>query len=147
MSAKAARGHRPHVKGGRRTASPVYLSTDERAVIEVAAGRVGLRRGAYIAAAAVRAARADLATEGVAASDERSEGPVPLTPAGARELIEEVRTIRRLTGNLAGNVNDLARAANSTGELKPETEATLDYLRRFNARFDDELMGLLRRLR
>lgn len=146
MSAKASRGHRPHVQAGRRTRSEVYLSTEERATIEVAAGRAGLRRGAYVAAAAVRAARADLAGASATAAGDSAD-PVPLTVSEARELIEEVRTVRRLTGNLAGNVNDLARHANSTGELADDTAATLAYLRRFNSRFDDELMGLLRRLR
>jgi hypothetical protein len=50
-------------------------------------------------------------------------------------------------GNVAGNLNDVARHANSTGQLAHETAAVLDFVRRTNERTDAELMGLLRRLR
>lgn len=143
MSAKAARGHRPHVPSGRRQAVKVYLSGEELAVIEVASARAGLRRGAFIAAAAVRSARAAVN------QDQAPEGakPVALDVSEAAETLDQLRTLRRLTGNLAGNVNDIARHANSTGELAPETAAVLEYLRTFNRRLDAELMGILRRLR
>lgn len=147
MSMKATRGHRPHVKEGRRTTSEVYLSTEERATIEVAAARAGLRRGSYIAASAVRAARSDLAGQGIAVGATDESVSIAQTPITARETIEELRALRRLLGNIAGNVNDLARHANSTGELKAETSSTLAYVRTFNDRLDDELMAVLRRLR
>lgn len=58
-----------------------------------------------------------------------------------------MRHLRRLLGNVAGNLNDVARHANSTGELAPESAAVLDYVRRTNDKLDTELMSLLRRLR
>ncbi|UZF59278.1 hypothetical protein LH935_28240 (plasmid) [Gordonia polyisoprenivorans] len=154
MSAGATRGHRAHLPEGRRTPAQVWLSTDERAVVEVAAGAMGLKRGAFVAAAAVRAARAIVAgresgqaSDSAAARSASGSSPVPLNVAEARELLDEVRQLRRLMGNVAGNLNDVARHANSTGELAPESAAVLDFVRRTNTRVDDELMRLLRRLR
>lgn len=150
MATAATRGHRPHVPKGRRQEKKVYFDTEERAVIEVAAGMMGLRFGAYVASAAVRDARALVARStsaggGGAGTDGAS--PVGLSVSEAQELLDEVRQLRRLLGNVAGNLNDVARHANSTGELAPESSAVLDYVRRTNNKLDTELMTLLRRLR
>lgn len=37
--------------------------------------------------------------------------------AALRELTDQIRDMRRLLRNIGGNINDLARVANSTGEL------------------------------
>ncbi len=150
MAGAAARGHRPHVPSGRRQPRKVYFDGEERAVIEVAAGMMGLRFGAYVASAAVRDARSLVARSSVAGDDTAPDGasaPVGLSVSEAQELLDDVRHLRRLLGNVAGNLNDVARHANSTGELAPESAAVLDYVRRTNDKLDTELMGLLRRLR
>lgn len=149
MATATTRGHRPHVPKGRRQERKVYFDTEERAVIEVAAGMMGLRFGAYVASAAVRDARSLVARSARAASEAEAEGaaPVGLSVSEAQELLDEVRQLRRLLGNVAGNLNDVARHANSTGELAPESAAVLDYVRRTNNKLDTELMTLLRRLR
>ncbi|ASR05621.1 hypothetical protein [Gordonia rubripertincta] len=149
MTTAATRGHRPHVPKGRRQEKKVYFDTEERAVIEVAAGMMGLRFGAYVASAAVRDARSLVARSASAAGEAEAEGvsPVGLSVSEAQELLDEVRQLRRLLGNVAGNLNDVARHANSTGELAPESSAVLDYVRRTNNKLDTELMTLLRRLR
>lgn len=149
MSAKAARGHRPHVEVGRRTRVACWLSPEEQQMVEVASGMMGLRRGGFIAAAAVRAARAAIASrqELEEAGEDVPSTPVPLEVSEARELLDEVRQLRRLMGNVAGNLNDVAKHANSTGELAPQSQQVLDFVRRTNSRVDDELMRLLRRLR
>ncbi|MBY4575455.1 hypothetical protein ACN94_17980 [Gordonia paraffinivorans] len=149
MATAATRGHRPHVPKGRRQERKVYFDTEERAVIEVAAGMMGLRFGAYVASAAVRDARSLVARSARAASEAEAEraAPVGLSVSEAQELLDEVRQLRRLLGNVAGNLNDVARHANSTGELAPESAAVLDYVRRTNNKLDTELMTLLRRLR
>lgn len=146
------RGYRAHTtEASPRTRQEVYLSAEERLVIEVASGQEKLKPGAFIAAAAVRAARAavggrsEASGPGVGTGPEDS--PVPLEISQARELLDEVRQVRRLMGNVAGNLNDVAKHANSTGELAPHTEAVLDFVRRTNERVDLELMRLLRRLR
>lgn len=151
MAGTAARGHRPHVPSGRRQPRKVYFDGEERAVIEVAAGMMGLRFGAYVASAAVRDARSLVARSGVAgdhaADGDGTSAAVGLSVSEAQELLDDVRHLRRLLGNVAGNLNDVARHANSTGELAPESAAVLDYVRRTNDKLDTELMGLLRRLR
>ncbi|ORM35497.1 hypothetical protein BFL43_09255 [Williamsia sp. 1135] len=123
----------------------MWLSEEERAVIERAAAQMELTPMAFVAAAGVRAAKA--ATGSETAVTEKGSAAVPLDVAQARELLDEVRRLRRLMGNVAGNLNDVARHANSTGQLAPETAAVLDFVRRTNERTDAELMGLLRRLR
>ncbi|WP_180819515.1 hypothetical protein [Gordonia terrae] len=75
------------------------------------------------------------------------QAPVALNVSEAQRLLDDVRQLRRLLGNVAGNLNDVARHANSTGELAPESAAVLDYVRRTNEKVDAELMALLRRLR
>lgn len=145
MTTMSKRGYRSHAPGEVRKPKQVWLSTEERAVVDRAAGQMELTPGAFLAAAGVRAARAAV---GAAASTEEGEsGPVPLEVSEARELLDEVRRLRRLMGNVAGNLNDVAKHANSTGQLAPETAAVLDFVRRTNERTDVELMGLLRRLR
>ena len=77
-------------------------SAEERAVIEVAAGMMGLRFGAYVASAAVRDARSLVARSARAASEAEAEGaaPVGLSVSEAQELLDEVRQLRRLLGNV-----------------------------------------------
>lgn len=58
-----------------------------------------------------------------------------------------MRELRRLLGSVAGNLNDIARRANSGGELGPQTDAVLEHTRRMNTRIDDWLMKMLRILR
>lgn len=146
MATRSARGHRTHVSGAPRTRREVWLSTEERTVINAAAAQAGLRPGAYIAREAVRAARAD--TSGRSDSPAAEVAPAAgVTVSGAREVLDEVRHLRRLMGNVAGNLNDVARHANSTGELVEQSGAILDFVRRTNERVDAELMAILRRLR
>lgn len=104
--------------------------------MNAAAATVGLRPGAFIAKAAVGAARAFAAQR--SGSAVRTSGQVEL-------LIAEVRELRRLLGNVAGNVNDVAKHANSTGELGSEADAVLAYTRKINGRIDAWLVEQLRR--
>lgn len=138
-------GYRAHTSGQPRKPRQVWLSDEERAVIERAAAQMELTPMAFVAAAGVRAAKATTGSDAVGTDSDA--GAVPLDVAQARELLDEVRRLRRLMGNVAGNLNDVARHANSTGQLAPETAAVLDFVRRTNERTDAELMGLLRRLR
>lgn len=146
MGTRSARGHRTHVSGEPRTRREVWLSSEERTVINAAAAQAGLRPGAYIAREAVRAARADTSGRGESSAAEVAPA-AGVTVSGAREVLDEVRHLRRLMGNVAGNLNDVARHANSTGELVEQSDAILDFVRRTNERVDAELMAILRRLR
>ncbi|WP_137726461.1 hypothetical protein [Prescottella subtropica] len=64
-----------------------------------------------------------------------------------RELTAQARELRRLLGNVAGNLNDAARHANSGSEPRADTDAVLAHTRAMNARIDDWLMQTLRTLR
>lgn len=108
------------------------------ALIEQASARRGLKAGAFIAAVAVEVAKTET---GTGSSD------APATTQDLRGLTAEVRELRRLLGNVAGNLNDVARHANSTGELGQNAGAILDYTRRTNTRIDAWLMQMLRSLR
>ena len=48
-----------------------------------------------------------------------------ITAADKRELLTELFVIHRLLGNMANNVNQIAKVANSTRELLPQTDAVL----------------------
>ncbi len=44
--------------------------------------------------------------------------------------------VRRLATNISGNINDVAKHANSTGKVKPELEALMAYIRKLARRMD-----------
>ena len=48
-----------------------------------------------------------------------------ITAADKRELLVELFRINRLLGNMANNVNQIAKVANSTRELPPQTDVVL----------------------
>ena len=131
------RGHRAHVAVPRAHSKRVVFTADELALIEQASTKRGLRAGAYVAAAAVDAAKA--------ATNPAGGGGVDADQL--RALTAEVREVRRLLGNVAGNLNDVARRANTGGELGPQADAVLAHTRAMNTRLDDWLMTMLRLLR
>jgi hypothetical protein len=90
------------------------FSDEELAAVATAAERAGMAARAWVGEVSVRAAE-----EG----PEQTSGP--LARVVARELIVllgELRETRRVLTNIGGNLNDVARHVNSTGELAAETE-------------------------
>lgn len=89
--------------GGRSHQARVTMSDGEYAVIaaRAAAARVSVPR--FLAEAA-------LAGDAVTASERRA-------------LVAELLAARRLAAALGGNLNQLARVANATGQLRPEVTA------------------------
>jgi hypothetical protein len=73
----------------------------------------------------------------------RSPANVPQI-AGARSssLAAELTGLRRLTANLANNINQIARVLNSGGVPDSSIPATADAVRRATARIDSVLAGL-----
>lgn len=138
MSAKAKRGHRAHGVVVRSRRKEALFTPDEYALIEQASAHRGLKAGAFIAATAVEAAKAMTAG---------AEDRTTATVHELRGVAAEVRELRRLLGNVAGNLNDVARHANSTGELGGNADAVLDFTRRMNTRIDAWLIEHLRSLR
>ncbi|MFI5615011.1 hypothetical protein [Amycolatopsis sp. NPDC051903] len=58
---------------------------------------------------------------------------------GLLDVAEELRQVRWLLGNIAGNLNDVARVANSTGEIGEEAGTVLGLVRRIAGRADASL--------
>ncbi|BAD60623.1 hypothetical protein IU414_18010 [Nocardia farcinica] len=135
MPPKSRQGHRPHSVEKRTRRHEALFAPAEWALVAAAAATVGLKPGAFIAKAAVGAARAFAAQRNGSAV--RTSGQVEI-------LIAEVRELRRLLGNVAGNVNDVAKHANSTGELGQNADAVLAYTRKINSRIDTWLVEQLR---
>lgn len=128
-------GHRRHAAVRREKKKEVLYTSEELAMVVAAATEVGLRPGAFIAAVSVHAAKSHA---------QRRQGSQLRTSAEVQELTGELRELRRLLGNVAGNLNDVARHANSTGELGGNADAVLHYTRRMNERIDRWLIEHLR---
>jgi hypothetical protein len=99
-------GNRDHAAGEKRERRGALRYTDrEWMVITAVAVREGKRPGAWAQQAAYDAAWYTLHGQ-----------------PGYREqtvrVIEQLRQLRNVLANIGGNVNDLAKAANSTGEIE-----------------------------
>jgi hypothetical protein len=111
----AGPSRRSRAAGGRPHQLEVLFSDEELAAVATAAEQAGMAARAWVGEVSVRAAE-----EG----PEQTSGP--LARVVARELIVllgELRETRRVLTNIGGNLNDVARHVNSTGELAAETEA------------------------
>ncbi|PXX53933.1 hypothetical protein DFR70_12654 [Nocardia tenerifensis] len=135
MPSKSRQGHRPHSVEKRTRRHEALFAPTEWALVTAAAATVGLRPGAFIAKAAVGAAKAFAA---------QRNGAAVRTSTQVEILLAEVRELRRLLGNVAGNLNDVARHANSTGELGHNADAVLSYTRKINGRIDSWVVEQLR---
>lgn len=113
------RRRRANVPGGRRHSHEVKVTPEEEALL--------LQR-----AEAQRVTIPRLLVESALA-------PQGETPTQRRELLAEMFAVNRLLGNLANNVNQIAKATNATGEWQSETTATLSAVRRTSARIDDAI--------
>ncbi|MEU0529180.1 hypothetical protein [Amycolatopsis tolypomycina] len=107
------RGYRDHAPpdAGKRKARTAVLYTDiEWAAITVAAAADGMRPGAWVAQIAYNEAR-------------RANAGDLLDGRAIAELRAELRQHRRVLTNIGGNINDVARVANSTGALEHAAQA------------------------
>ena len=68
-----------------------------------------------------------------------------ITVEQQRELLTELFAIHRLLGNMANNVNQVAKAVNSTGDVPPQTphvyNAAFNAIRRVNETIDKWSLG------
>lgn len=113
------RRRRANVPGGRRHSHEVKVTPEEEAQL--------LQR-----AEAQRVTIPRLLVESALA-------PQGETPTQRRELLAEMFAVNRLLGNLANNVNQIAKATNATGEWQAETAATLSAVRRTTGRIDETI--------
>ena len=68
-----------------------------------------------------------------------------ITVEQQRELLTELFALHRLLGNMANNVNQVAKAVNSTGDVPPQTphvyHAAFNAIRRVNETIDKLSLG------
>ena len=98
---RGVRGRRPKVPEGRKTHLTIRLHPTERGTIDASAERLGITAGSYVRLVVL-------------------EAPVPRQ---ARRPPVERKGIARLLGllgNIASNINQVARAVNSGEELDRE---------------------------
>lgn len=94
-----------------------------------AAERASLRTGAWVARAAY--------AESLVATGRRRQDW-----RGLAVLAGELRELRRLLGNIGGNLNDVARHANTEHRLAPETERVLRLVRDLAGRTSEQLRAV-----
>ena len=103
MTSLRYRDHSPHQPRVRRGA--LRYTDHEWAVIVLVAARVSMRPGAWAQHAAYEAAA-------------RLHRGLAHDRSAIDDLIAELRQHRRVLTNIGGNLNDVARAANSTGSIE-----------------------------
>lgn len=126
MTRSRTRGNRAHAPTPRARRVTALFDDTEWAVVVEAAERASLRPGAWVARAAV-------AESLVATGRRRSDWRGLLALAG------ELRDLRRLLGNIGGNLNDVARHANTEHTLAPETDRVLAMVRDLAGRTSQQL--------
>jgi hypothetical protein len=123
---------RARAAGGRANQITVWLSDEERSAVEGAAERAGMAPGAWLGEFGVRAARLD--------SPVRVGAGAGGGGAAALELMalqSELLQSRRVLTNIGGNLNDVARHANSTGALHAATAQVQALVARVVTRVED----------
>lgn len=102
------RSRQSNVVGGRVHRHVVKLTDEQELAVQAAARVQGVTVARLLADSALKAPRASV----------------------SREDLTELFETTRLVGALGNNLNQIAKVANSTGELVPETAATLAAVRR-----------------
>ncbi|WP_308116106.1 plasmid mobilization protein [Rhodococcoides corynebacterioides] len=102
------RSRQSNVVGGRVHRHVVKLTDEQELAVQAAARVQGVTVARLLADSALKAPRASV----------------------SREDLTELFDTTRLIGALGNNLNQIAKVANSTGELVPETAATLAAVRR-----------------
>lgn len=117
------RRRRANVEGGRHHVHRVRVSPEEEGML----ARLAEAQHITIARLLVESAL----------SVESSE-----TPTERKQAMAELFALHRLLAAISNNVNQIARATNATGDLQPETAATLSKVREVAVRIDEAIDGL-----
>lgn len=109
------RTRRPRAEGGRPHTTTVSFSESEWAAIEAAAARAAMAPGAWVGESAARAAE----LPGLVVPGARvSAGSAGSRMQGLMGLRSELMEDRRVLRNVGGNLNDIARVANTDGVIE-----------------------------
>ena len=122
---KALRGHREHAEERRLKWVTGRFNAAEYVAVQRAADQEGLTPGAWVAAVATTVASRPVSSASMVQKHPELEG-----------LRSELLAVRRLATNISGNLNDVAKYANSTGELKGEVVAMMEFIRKLARRMD-----------
>jgi len=117
------RRRRANVAGGRQHFHKVKVTPEEEGVLL----RLAEAQRVTIPRLLVEAALATESTE---------------TPTERRNAMAELFALHRLLAAVSNNVNQIAKAANATGEVNGELVETLRAVRRVASRIDDAIDGL-----
>jgi len=120
---------RPRADGGRPHSVRVSFSEMEMAMVRSAAARAGVADASWLGEVGVRAA-------------ESSPAPVAAWGPVMQQLMvfqARLADVRRILRNVGGNLNDVAKHANSTGEVLEETHAVEALVARVVQRVDQEV--------
>ena len=119
------------VKGGRRHAVKLLLDDAEYDAIAARAADCKLSVQRFLVSCAL--------TRRSSTNNETASTPAARAPSA---LIAELVGLRRLTANLANNINQIARALNSGGMPDASIPAATDAVRRVMVRLDSALAGI-----
>lgn len=117
-----ARRRRANVEGGRQHEHKVRVSPEEEGMLLRLAEAQHVTVPRLLVESAL-ASGAETATE-------------------RRQAIAELFGVHRLLAAISNNVNQIAKATNTTGEVQAETAATLGKVREVAERVDDAIDGL-----
>ncbi|GAA2559337.1 hypothetical protein HD598_002736 [Neomicrococcus aestuarii] len=117
------RKRQANVTGGRPIRREVKLSVSEDAALRVAAASMGVTVPRLLKESALSASRGETVTE-------------------RHELIKELFLVQRAIAAVGNNINQIARAANATGEISEELQGSLVYARSVLKRMDAVLESL-----
>ncbi|WP_271395953.1 plasmid mobilization relaxosome protein MobC [Neomicrococcus lactis] len=117
------RKRQANVSGGRPIRREVKLSVAEDAALRVAAASMGVTVPRLLKESALSASRGETVTE-------------------RHELIKELFLVQRGIAAVGNNINQIARAANATGEISEELQGSLAYARGVLKRMDVVLESL-----
>lgn len=127
------RTRRPRAEGGRPHSTTVSFSESEWASIAAAAARAEMAPGAWVGDSAVRAAALpDAPMPGV----QVSAGPAGSRMQRLMGLRSELMEDRRVLRNIGGNLNDVARVANTDGTLESTVGQVVQMVARSVERID-----------
>lgn len=121
---RVRRRRRANVEGGRRYRHEVRLTAEEEERLVALAERHRVSVPRLLVESALSA---------------RGE-----TPTERRNAVEVLFGLHRLLAGISNNVNQVARVANSAGEVPPQAPAVLAAVRRTAEKIDDAVDGLSR---
>ncbi len=128
------RTRRPRAEGGRPHSVTVSFSESEWAAIEAVAARAVMAPGAWVAVSAGRAAELSAPVEG--SGVRVSAGAAGAWMQRLMGLRAELMEDRRVLRNVGGNLNDIARVANTDGVLESVTGQVVAMVARAVERID-----------